>query len=81
MSIRDLLSIFEALADHCKTLKNPDILTRYVRMSLGRTIAKKHVDQNNRIKGVVLDKGTEDLLASSIQYADDGSSSWTLIQK
>lgn len=73
VSIRDLLSIFETLADHCKSIKNTDSLTRYVRKSLGRSIVKKLLNAKSELAVVSLDRGTEDLLLSGLQYHEDGS--------
>ena len=39
ISIRDLLTIFETLADHAATTRDPDILTEYARQSLKRAIS------------------------------------------
>jgi flagellar biosynthesis protein FlhA len=73
VSIRDMLSIFETLADHCKSIKNTDTLTRYVRKSLGRSIVKKLINSKGEVAVVSLDRGTEDLLLSGLQYHEDGS--------
>ena len=42
ISIRDLLSIFESLADHAQTSRDTDVLTEYVRQSLKRAISSKY---------------------------------------
>ncbi len=75
VNIRDLLTIFETLADHCRTIKNTEILTRYVRKSLGRGIIKKYLDIENQLVVVTLDRAVEDLLVSGLQHHEDGSSS------
>ena len=41
ISIRDLLTIFETLADYATTTRDTDILTEYVRQSLKRAISGK----------------------------------------
>lgn len=66
VSIRDLLSIFESLADNCRTLRHPDLLTRYVRKALGRGILKKYITPDNKLHFLSLDRAVEDLLASSL---------------
>jgi flagellar biosynthesis protein FlhA len=75
VSIRDLLSIFESLADHCKVVRNPDALTRHVRKSLGRGIIKKYVTPDSQLVISSLDRAVEDLLVAGLQYQDDGSTS------
>ena len=74
INIRDTLTIFESLADHCKTIKNPDVLTRYVRKALGRGICAKYLSFNEELVVLTLDRAVEDILISGIQYRDDGSS-------
>jgi flagellar biosynthesis protein FlhA len=78
VSVRDLLTIFETLADHCKTLRNPDSLTRYVRKALGRGIIKKYLTPDNQLVMVSLDRATEDVLIDGQIYGEDGSTSLKL---
>ena len=73
VSIRDSLTIFETLADHCKTIKNPDILTRYVRKSLGRGIIKKYLANEKTLHVATLDRGVEDMLVSTLIQQEDGT--------
>ena len=75
VSIRDLLSIFETLADHCKSNKNHEVLTRHVRKALGRGIVRKYSTPDNELITTNLDRAVEDLLVSGLQYQDDGSTS------
>lgn len=78
VSVRDLLSIFETLADHCKSIKHPDVLTRYVRKSLGRGIIKKYQNPDDKILVVTFDRAVEDLMVSSLLHREDGSTSLQL---
>lgn len=73
VNIRDLLTIFETLADYCKTVKHPDALTRYVRIALGRGIVSKYVSHDNELVTASLERGVEDLLVSGLQHHEDGS--------
>jgi flagellar biosynthesis protein FlhA len=75
VSVRDLGSIFETLADHCKLLKNPDALTRYVRKGLGRSIVKKYATPENVLVVATLDRAVEDLLVAGLVHQEDGSTS------
>lgn len=75
VSIRDLLSIFETLADHCKIIRHPDSLTRYVRKALGRGIIKKYINPDNQLVVINLDRMTEDVIVSGINQLEDGSTS------
>lgn len=78
VSIRDLASIFECLADHCRNIQNPDVLTRYVRKELGRGIIKKYLSDNQTVLFCSIDRGVEDLLVSGLVQNDDGSTSLNL---
>lgn len=73
VSIRDIHSIFETLADHCKKVSHPDILTRYVRKALGRGIIKKYLANENTLHIATLDRAVEDVLVGALQTAEDGS--------
>jgi flagellar biosynthesis protein FlhA len=73
VSIRDLLTIFETLGDHCKTIKHPAVLTRHVRKALGRGIIKKYLTPDNRLVVVTLDRAVEDALIAGLILEEDGS--------
>ena len=45
VSIRDLLTIVETLADYASMTKDPDLLTEYVRQRLARSIVKQYETQ------------------------------------
>ncbi len=78
VSIRDLRTIFETLADHCRIIKSPDVLTRYVRKSLGRGIIRKYLTPDEKLVVVTFDRAVEDLIASGINQREDGSTSLML---
>lgn len=44
ISIRDLVTIFEILADHAATTRDTDVLTEYVRQGLKRAISGKFLE-------------------------------------
>jgi flagellar biosynthesis protein FlhA len=75
VTVRDLLTIFETLADHCKSVRNPDALTRYVRKALGRGIIKKYATPDNTLVVASLDRAVEDLLVAGLVHLEDGSTS------
>lgn len=75
VSIRDLLTVFETLADHCRSSTNPEALTRYVRIALGRGIIRKYLAPDNTLITASLDRGVEDLLISGLHHNEDGSTS------
>ncbi|QCX32337.1 flagellar biosynthesis protein FlhA [Caloramator sp. E03] len=71
--IRDLVTIFETLADNGVNTKDVELLTEYVRFSLGRTICKNLVDENNCIRVLTLHPEIEQLIGDSIQKTYQGS--------
>ncbi len=71
--IRDLVTILESLADNAVNTKDIEVLTEYVRFSLGRTICKDLVDDNNTIKVITLHPDVEQLIDSNIQKSFQGS--------
>jgi flagellar biosynthesis protein FlhA len=75
VSIRDLLTIFETIADHCRTIKHPDALTRHVRKALGRSIVRKYLDAESKLVVCSLDRAVEDLLISGLHQNEDGTTS------
>ena len=70
ISIRDLLTILETLADYVPITKNVDLLTSYVRQALARTITKQYKDDKGNISVVILSPEVEDRINSSIQHAE-----------
>ena len=72
VSIRDLVTIFETLADYAPVTRDPDMLTEYVRQSLSRTISKKFVP-GKKARVVTLDQGLEEKILSSVQQTEQGS--------
>lgn len=72
ISVRDLLSILETLADYAPFTKDPDILTEYVRQRLGRALTKPLETPDNKIMVYSLDPFIEDLVKDSLQKTDYG---------
>lgn len=73
ISVRDLVSILEALADYAPTTKDLNILTEYVRQKLSRMITSTYI-QGKSARVVTLDQDLENLLMDSVQQ--NGSSSY-----
>ncbi|MBO5372498.1 MAG: flagellar biosynthesis protein FlhA [Lachnospiraceae bacterium] len=73
ISIRDLLSIFETLADHASTTRDTDVLTEYVRQSLKRAISSKHFAPNEVTSVITLDPKTEQDIMSSVKQTEQGA--------
>ncbi len=73
ISIRDLLTIFESLADHAQNTRDTDILTEYVRQSLKRAISGKYFMANETTSVVTLDPKLEQEMMNSIKQTENGS--------
>ncbi len=72
VSIRDLLTIFECLADEGSKIKDPDILTESVRKSLARTITGKFSVDDNQIPVLTLSPRIEELISNSLLQTEQG---------
>ncbi len=73
ISIRDLLTIFETLADHAATTRDTDILTEYVRQSLKRAISRKYFPSNETTSVVTLDPKVEQEIMGSVKQTEQGA--------
>ncbi len=73
ISIRDLLTIFETLADHAATSRDTDVLTEYARQSLKRAISSKYFPANETTSVVTLDPNLEQEIMSSVKQTEQGA--------
>lgn len=73
VSIKDMVTIMESLADNSRTTKDIEVLTEYVRFALGRSICNSLVDDNGAVTVVTLDPQIEDLIGNNIQKSMQGS--------
>ena len=73
VSIRDLLTVFETLADYATTTRDTDILTEYVRQSLKRAISSKYFPANETTSVVTLDPKVEQEIMNSVKQTEQGS--------
>ncbi|RIX51810.1 flagellar biosynthesis protein FlhA [Paenibacillus nanensis] len=73
VSIRDLVTIFETLADHGHYTKDPDILTEYVRQSLSRQITQQFSPGGDTLRVITVGPQLEKKIAESVQQTEHGS--------
>ena len=73
ISIRDLLTIFETLADHAATTRDTDVLTEYVRQSLKRAISSKYFPANETTSVITLDPKVEQDIMGSVKQTEQGA--------
>jgi flagellar biosynthesis protein FlhA len=73
VSIRDLVTIMETLADYVTYTKDPEILTEYVRQSLARQITNQYKSSEGPLKVITLSPSVEKLIVDNIQGSDQGT--------
>ncbi|MCJ8010619.1 flagellar biosynthesis protein FlhA [Paenibacillus sp. KQZ6P-2] len=73
ISIRDLVTIFETLADYGQYTKDPDVLTEYVRQALSRQITQQFSQEGETLKVITVGPTLEKKIAESVQQSDQGS--------
>ncbi len=73
ISIRDLLTILETLADYAPTTRDTDILTEYVRQALKRAISTKYFPANETSSVVTLDPKVEQEIMQSVKQTETGA--------
>lgn len=73
ISIRDLRSILETLADWAPTVKSPEKLAEFVRRKFSRAITAKYVSPDGVLPLVSLTPNLERSLNDALQQTDEGS--------
>ena len=73
VSIRDLRTILETLAEFGPASKDPEALTEYARQALYRTITERIKSGQGDVPLFTLDRGLEEAVARSIIQSDHGS--------
>ena len=72
VSIRDMVTILETLADYAPVTRDPDLLTEYVRQALGRAISRSVMGMPpNEV--ITLDPRLEQMIMDSVQKTEAGS--------
>jgi len=72
ISIRDMVTILETLADYAPTTNDTDILTEYVRQALGRAISRRFMKEKQS-SVITLDPELEQVIMDSVQKTETGS--------
>jgi len=73
ITIRDLRSILETMADCVPMTQDTDVLTEYVRHALSRSITAIHVQNDGVMPVITLDRKVEDAIQTAIQHRERGS--------
>lgn len=72
VSVRDLRTILESLAEYGDKIKDPDSLTEFVRQSLYRTITESIKSDQGDIPLFTLDRGVEESIAQNLVQTEQG---------
>ncbi|MEA4857033.1 flagellar biosynthesis protein FlhA [Solidesulfovibrio sp.] len=74
VSIRDLLTVVETMADYGASVKDPDQLTEYVRSRMGRTIVKPYLTPEGALPTILnLQPKVEGAIQESVRQTDHGA--------
>jgi len=73
VSIRDVLTIVEALADHATVTKDPLALTEHVRQALSRSIVNRFLTPDRVLPLVTLSPRLEKIIAEAVHRTEDGT--------
>jgi flagellar biosynthesis protein FlhA len=73
VTIRDGVSIIEALGEAGTATRNPTLLTEYVRQSMRRAVIQPYLDRNGELSAWFVDPGIEQAIESSIQHGEQSS--------
>jgi len=73
VSIRDMLTITETLADFGPSIKDPDLLTEYVRGRMARTIVKPYLAEGSNLAVIILDQEWERMLQENLRKTEQGT--------
>lgn len=73
ISIRDLVTIFETLADYAVSTRDTDVLTEYVRQRLKRSISNIYFADGEMTTVITLDPQVEQEIMNSIKQTEQGA--------
>jgi len=73
ISVRDLLTIVETLADFAPAGKDPDLLTEYVRQRVAKGMLAPYLQPGKKLQVMTLDRKLEEILTKNIKRTDHGT--------
>jgi flagellar biosynthesis protein FlhA len=74
VSIRDAVSVLEALGEAAPTTRNPVLLTDYVRQSIRRMVVKPYLNSNGELAAWFLDQPIERIVEAGVEHGESNSS-------
>ena len=73
VSIRDMTTILETVADYAKVIKQPAQLVELVRQSLSRSLVSAYLDETGKLSALVLGADAENMIAEAVVDGEYGS--------
>ncbi len=73
VSIRDAVSILEALGEAASATRNPILLTEYVRQVIRRTVVKPYLNRAGELSAWFLDPSIEQTVESAVEHGEQNS--------
>ena len=73
ISIRDLLTIVETLADFAPAGKDPDLLTEYVRQRIAKGMLAPYLQEGKVLQVLTLDRQLEGILSKNVKRTEHGA--------
>jgi flagellar biosynthesis protein FlhA len=73
VSIRDAVTILEALGEAATSTRNPVLLTEYVRQALRRTVVKPYLNRSGDLQAWFLDPEIEQMVERAVEHGEHHS--------
>ena len=73
VSIRDAVSILEALGEAAGSTRNPILLTEFVRQSIRRSIVKPYLGRNGELPAWFVDPAIEQMVEAAVEHGEQNS--------
>jgi flagellar biosynthesis protein FlhA len=73
VSIRDSLTIVEALGEAAATIRNPVLITEYVRQCLRRIVTKPYVKNSGEVEAFLVSPAIEQVVESAVEHGEQNS--------
>ena len=73
VSIRDGVSILEALSEAAQITKNPILLTEYVRQSIRRMVVRPYLNAGGELPAFLLDASLDQAVESAVEHSEHTS--------
>ena len=73
VSIRDMLTIVETLGDYGSNIKNPDMLSEFVREKLSRSIVRPYLDSQSALPVLTLGPSAEKMVQEGLRQSENGA--------